>query len=117
MTAAETHSPNEFSFGSFRLLRDQRLLLKGEKPVRLGGRAHEILAALLGRPGRGGKSPIPRRRPSQGAWRWSRRQPIHRQYSRPGILLRGPSSVFRTESFFGGNKRSNPQQRTHGCAQ
>ena len=51
MTGAETHSPNEFSFGSFRLVRDQRLLLKGEKPVRLGGRAHEILAALLERPG------------------------------------------------------------------
>lgn len=51
MTEPEAPSPNEFSFGSFRLLRDQRLLLKDEKPVRLGGRAHEILAALLERPG------------------------------------------------------------------
>ena len=51
MTGAETHSPNEFSFGGFRLLRDQRLLLKGEKRVRLGGRAHEILVALVERPG------------------------------------------------------------------
>jgi DNA-binding winged helix-turn-helix (wHTH) protein len=51
MTEAEVRTPNEFSFGPFRLLRDQLLLLKGEKPVRLGGRAHEILAALLERPG------------------------------------------------------------------
>ena len=51
MTEAEAPSPNEFSFGPFRLLRDQRLLLNGETPVRLGGRAHEILAALLERPG------------------------------------------------------------------
>jgi predicted ATPase/DNA-binding winged helix-turn-helix (wHTH) protein len=51
MTEREPHSPNEFSFGSFRLFRDQRLLLKGEKPIRLGGRAHEILAALVERPG------------------------------------------------------------------
>jgi DNA-binding winged helix-turn-helix (wHTH) protein len=51
MTEAEARTPNEFSFGPFRLLRDQRLLLKGEKPIRLGLRAHEILAALLERPG------------------------------------------------------------------
>jgi predicted ATPase/DNA-binding winged helix-turn-helix (wHTH) protein len=51
MTEPGTPSPEEFSFGPFRLLRDQRLLLKGEEPVRLGGRAHEILAALLERPG------------------------------------------------------------------
>jgi DNA-binding winged helix-turn-helix (wHTH) protein len=51
MTESGAPSPNEFSFGSFRLLRDQRLLLKDEEPVRLGGRAHEILAALLERPG------------------------------------------------------------------
>jgi predicted ATPase/DNA-binding winged helix-turn-helix (wHTH) protein len=51
MTQAETPSRNEFAFGSFRLLRDKRLLLKGEEPVRLGGRALEILAALVERPG------------------------------------------------------------------
>src|SRR6516225_2572664 len=51
MTDVEAPLPNEFSFGSFRLIRDQRLLLKGEKPVRLGGRALEILAALVERPG------------------------------------------------------------------
>jgi hypothetical protein len=42
MTQAEVPAPNEFSFAAFRLLRDQRLLLKGEKHVRLDGRAHEI---------------------------------------------------------------------------
>jgi predicted ATPase/DNA-binding winged helix-turn-helix (wHTH) protein len=51
MTQAAASAPDEFSFGPFRLLRDQRLLLKGENHVRLGGRAHEILAALLERPG------------------------------------------------------------------
>jgi DNA-binding winged helix-turn-helix (wHTH) protein len=45
-------TPNaDTSFGPFRLLRDQRLLLDGETPVRLGGRAYEILAALVERPG------------------------------------------------------------------
>jgi predicted ATPase len=39
------------SFGPFRLLVGQRLLLDGEKPVRLGGRAFDILAALVERAG------------------------------------------------------------------
>jgi DNA-binding winged helix-turn-helix (wHTH) protein len=51
MTQAEQPSHKEFSFASFRLLRDKRLLLRGEDPVRLGGRALEILAALVERPG------------------------------------------------------------------
>ncbi len=42
------------SFGVFRLLPEQRLLLETDKPVRLGGRAFDILAAAVepGRPGR-----------------------------------------------------------------
>jgi predicted ATPase len=39
------------SFGPFRLLAAQRLLLEGDNPVRLGSRAFDILAALLERPG------------------------------------------------------------------
>jgi predicted ATPase/DNA-binding winged helix-turn-helix (wHTH) protein len=39
------------SFGPFRLLTEQRLLLEGERPVRLGSRAFDILAALVERPG------------------------------------------------------------------
>src|SRR3954463_4998878 len=35
------------SFGPFRLLTEQRLLLEGDKPVRLGSRAFDILAALV----------------------------------------------------------------------
>jgi predicted ATPase/DNA-binding winged helix-turn-helix (wHTH) protein len=39
------------SFGPFRLLSAQRLLLEGDKPVRLGSRAFDILAALVERAG------------------------------------------------------------------
>ena len=40
-----------FTFGRFRLLPAQRLLLEDEQPVRLGSRALEILLALVERPG------------------------------------------------------------------
>jgi hypothetical protein len=39
------------SFGSFRLLPKQQLLLEADKPVRLGSRALEILTALVERAG------------------------------------------------------------------
>ncbi len=39
------------SFGPFHLLLTQRLLLEGEKPLRLGSRALDILIALVERPG------------------------------------------------------------------
>ena len=39
------------SFGPFRLLPEQQLLLEDDKPVRLGSRAREILIALIGRAG------------------------------------------------------------------
>jgi DNA-binding winged helix-turn-helix (wHTH) protein len=39
------------SFGPFRLLVAQRLLLEGDKPVRLGSRAFDILSALVERAG------------------------------------------------------------------
>jgi predicted ATPase/DNA-binding winged helix-turn-helix (wHTH) protein len=39
------------SFGPFRLLAAQRLLLEGDRPVRLGSRAFDILAALVERAG------------------------------------------------------------------
>jgi len=41
----------EVSFGPFRLLPTQFLLLEGDKPAPLGSRALEILIALLERPG------------------------------------------------------------------
>jgi predicted ATPase/DNA-binding winged helix-turn-helix (wHTH) protein len=40
-----------FSFGSFRLLSGQRLLLEDNEPLRLGSRALDILIALVERPG------------------------------------------------------------------
>src|SRR6202011_3687427 len=39
------------SFGPFRLLAARRLLLEGDKPVRLGSRAFDILTALVERAG------------------------------------------------------------------
>jgi len=39
------------SFGPFRLLAAERLLLEGDKPVRLGSRAFDILMALIERAG------------------------------------------------------------------
>jgi DNA-binding winged helix-turn-helix (wHTH) protein len=44
-------APIEVSFGPFRLLPTQFLLLEGGKPVPLGSRALEILIVLLERPG------------------------------------------------------------------
>jgi DNA-binding winged helix-turn-helix (wHTH) protein len=43
---------NEVSFGPFRLLPAQFLLLEGDKPVNLGGRAMHILMVLLEQPGK-----------------------------------------------------------------
>ncbi len=48
---AVTMNGQEISFGPFRLLADQRLLLEGDRPVRLGSRAFDILVALVERPG------------------------------------------------------------------
>src|SRR6266446_3932341 len=42
---------NAISFGPYRLLPMQRLLLEGDQPVRLGSRAFDILATLLERAG------------------------------------------------------------------
>ena len=44
-------TPADVSFGPFRLLPAQFLLLEGDKPVTLGSRALEILIALLERRG------------------------------------------------------------------
>jgi DNA-binding winged helix-turn-helix (wHTH) protein len=44
-------APTEVSFGPFRLLPTQFLLLEGNKPVPLGSRALGILIVLLERPG------------------------------------------------------------------
>ena len=46
-----TSAERAISFGSFRLLPAQQLLLEGEAPVRLGSRALEILIALADRAG------------------------------------------------------------------
>jgi len=46
-----TSSSDVFAFGSFRLIPRRRLLLDGDTPVRLGGRALDILIALVERAG------------------------------------------------------------------
>jgi DNA-binding winged helix-turn-helix (wHTH) protein len=40
-----------FAFGSFRLIPAQRMLSEDGRPLRLGGRALEILVALIERAG------------------------------------------------------------------
>ena len=45
------HSTEELAFGGFRLLPTQRLLVNGDEPIRLGGRALDLLIALSRRPG------------------------------------------------------------------
>ena len=51
MTVVDSVWPSEYFFGSFRLVPGQRLLLEGATPVPLGGRACEILIALVERSG------------------------------------------------------------------
>src|SRR3954453_10843482 len=48
---ATTSSEPRISFGPFRLVAAQRLLLEGDNPVRLGSRAFDILIALVERAG------------------------------------------------------------------
>jgi len=43
----DTTRPRQFAFGPFRLFPAQQLLLEGESPVRLGGRARDLLIALV----------------------------------------------------------------------
>jgi len=47
----QTCSPLELTFGPFRLLPQQRMLLRADTPLRLGSRAREILFALVERAG------------------------------------------------------------------
>jgi predicted ATPase/DNA-binding winged helix-turn-helix (wHTH) protein len=47
MTTPDATRPRQFAFGPFRLFPAQQLLLEGESPVRLGGRAWDLLMALL----------------------------------------------------------------------
>jgi DNA-binding winged helix-turn-helix (wHTH) protein len=49
-SAGPQANTTEISFGSFRLLPAQRLLLDGNKPIRLGSRALDVLVALVERP-------------------------------------------------------------------
>ena len=44
-------SERAISFGPFRLVPTQRLLLEDDNPVRVGSRALDILTALVERPG------------------------------------------------------------------
>jgi DNA-binding winged helix-turn-helix (wHTH) protein len=49
--AAQPAHRRAISFGSFRLMPAQRLLLRGNEPLCLGSRALDILIALVERPG------------------------------------------------------------------
>jgi len=102
-------------FGPFRLLLAQRLLLEGEKPVRLGGRAMDILIALVERVGELGRQDrardkglagqVCRRRQSQGQCRRlapcsggrSRPPALHRDDDWTGLPLRRADHGFRRD--------------------
>ena len=51
MIERRTEAADQISFGPLRLLLPQKLLFSGDTPVRLGGRALDILIALVERPG------------------------------------------------------------------
>ena len=46
-----TRNSRSFAFGPFRLVPARQLLLRGEKAIRIGGRALDLLTALVERPG------------------------------------------------------------------
>jgi DNA-binding winged helix-turn-helix (wHTH) protein len=43
--------PRSFAFGRFTLVPERQLLLRGDAPLRIGGRALDLLTALVERPG------------------------------------------------------------------
>jgi predicted ATPase/DNA-binding winged helix-turn-helix (wHTH) protein len=45
------HPARAYVFGPFRLMPERQLLMRGETPVRIGGRALDILTVLVDRPG------------------------------------------------------------------
>jgi predicted ATPase/DNA-binding winged helix-turn-helix (wHTH) protein len=49
--AIVTGASRSFLFGPFKLIPARQLLLRDDKPVRIGGRALDLLTALVGRPG------------------------------------------------------------------
>lgn len=60
MKATDSHTPSQgcgasetrsFAFGPFTLMPERQLLLRDEAPVRIGGRALDLLTALVERPG------------------------------------------------------------------
>ena len=90
-----------YVFGSFELFPAQRLLLNSGRPLRLGGRALEILITLVECAGETVSKDqlIGRVWPdtvvdegalrvhvaAQGAGRWTGRESLHRQQPRPGL--------------------------------
>src|SRR5262245_25933477 len=44
-------NPRSFGFGPFQLIPERQSLLRGEESVRIGGRALDLLTALVERPG------------------------------------------------------------------
>ncbi|MET0350084.1 MAG: winged helix-turn-helix domain-containing protein [Rhizobacter sp.] len=51
MKALISEAPKSFAFGPFQLMPDQQLLLEGDRTVRIGGRAFDLLTALVERHG------------------------------------------------------------------
>lgn len=51
MTASAESASRSYAFGQFVFIPDRQTLLQGEVPVRIGGRALDILTTLVERPG------------------------------------------------------------------
>lgn len=63
-SGAETHPTRVYAFGPFRLIPDRQSLLRDDAVVAVGGRALDILAALVERPG----EIVPKRQLIARAW-------------------------------------------------
>ena len=103
-----SNGEHSFAFGSLRLFPNQRLLLDGDKPVRLGSRALDLLAVLADSAGRvvpkeeliakvlaehlcrGEQSQAASLGTAPCLGRWSGRRPVHRHGTGSGVRVCRP---------------------------
>jgi hypothetical protein len=119
-----------YSFGPFEFFPERQLLLKGGAPVRVGGRALDLLTALVRNAGKvvTKRALIAHAWPSvvvdeanlkvnmsalRGIGRWPRCGGVHRDRYGPGLPIRGADSSGRgpsTPECIDANQSGEPQQ-------